>query len=89
MDRIGLWSGNWRFLHQLRQILPQIIIINFTAKERIFFDYLQLLQCQTLRQLSLLAAGSVNIKWQMQLPQKTHTALQKGSIQPCTHPLHN
>lgn len=44
---------------------------------------------QSLRQLALLAAGSINIKGQAQLLQQPYTALQKRCIQTCTHPFHN
>ena len=89
MNRIRLIDCNSLTLQQLLQILPQIVIVDFAAEHAIFFDNSKLLRCQSLRQLALLAAGSINIKGQAQLLQQADAALQERCIQTCTHPFHN
>ena len=75
-------------LRQLCHVQPNICIVQLTAEHRISFNNLQLLGCQLLRQLALLAACSINIKGQAQPLQLAHKALQKRRIQTCAHPFH-
>ena len=75
-------------LRQLCHVQPNICIVQLTAEHRISFNNFQLLGCQLLRQLALLAACSINIKGQAQPLQLAHKALQKRRIQTCAHPFH-